>query len=42
MAAGSRSEDSYYRHNADTNNRPFSFVMAVKIKGNYKYGHFSN
>jgi hypothetical protein len=40
MAAGSRNEDSYYRHNADTNNRPFSIVMAVKIKGSYKYGHF--
>ncbi|MDR1148002.1 MAG: hypothetical protein LBK66_05160 [Spirochaetaceae bacterium] len=40
MAAGSRDEDSYYRHNADTNNRPFSIVVAVKINGSYKYGHF--
>jgi hypothetical protein len=40
MAAGSRDADSYYRHNADTNNRPFSIIMAVKIKGSYKYGHF--
>ncbi|MDR1363033.1 MAG: hypothetical protein LBJ35_03165 [Spirochaetaceae bacterium] len=40
MAAGSRDENSYYRHNADTNNRPFSIIMAVKIKGGYKYGHF--
>ncbi|MDR2658691.1 MAG: hypothetical protein LBC27_01710 [Spirochaetaceae bacterium] len=40
MAAGSRDENSYYRHNADTNNRPFSIIVAVKIKGGYKYGHF--
>jgi hypothetical protein len=40
MAVGAREENSYYYHNADTNNRPFSIVLAVKIKGTYKYGHF--
>jgi hypothetical protein len=40
MAAGSRDENSYYRHNADTNNRPFGIIMAIKIQGGYKYGHF--
>jgi hypothetical protein len=40
MAVGSRGKKTYYYHNADTNNRPFSVVLAVKIKGTYKYGHF--
>lgn len=40
MAAGTNDPDSYYRHNADTNNRPFSLVLAVKIKGAYNFGHF--
>jgi hypothetical protein len=39
-ALGSRDKNSYYYHNADTNNRPLSIVLAVKIKGAYKYGHF--
>jgi hypothetical protein len=40
LAAGDRELNSYYYHNADTNNRPFSFIIAIKIKGTYKYGHF--
>jgi hypothetical protein len=40
MAVGVRDQNSYYYHNADTNDRPFSLVLAVKIKGTYKYGHF--
>jgi hypothetical protein len=40
MAVGVRDKNSYYYHNADTNNRPFSVVLAVKINGIYKYGHF--
>jgi hypothetical protein len=40
MAVGAREQNSYYYHNADTNNRPFSIVLAVKINGEYKYGHF--
>ncbi|MDR2445463.1 MAG: hypothetical protein LBD44_05965 [Spirochaetaceae bacterium] len=40
MAVGARDQNSYYYHNADTNNRPFSVVLAVKIKGTYKYSHF--
>jgi hypothetical protein len=40
MAVGLRDQNSYYYHNADVSNRPFSVVLAVKIKGAYKYGHF--
>lgn len=40
MVVGVRDQNSYYYHNADQNNRPFSVVLAVKIKGTYKYGHF--
>jgi hypothetical protein len=40
MAVGTRDRNSYYYHNADTNNRPFSIVLAIKINGSYKYGHF--
>jgi hypothetical protein len=40
FAAGERGQNSYYTHNADINNRPFSIIIAIKIKGVYKYGHF--
>ncbi|GMO26353.1 MAG: hypothetical protein Ta2F_01890 [Termitinemataceae bacterium] len=40
MAPGSKGDNTYYRHNADWDNRPFSFVLAIKINGSYKYGHF--
>ncbi|GHV84319.1 hypothetical protein AGMMS50212_16590 [Spirochaetia bacterium] len=40
MTPGNQNSETYYRHNADTDNRPFSFVFAVKISGNYKYGHY--
>lgn len=39
MAPGNRGDKTYYHHNADTVNRPFAFVFAVKINGSYKYGH---
>jgi len=37
MALGSRENDSYYRHNADVQNRPFSVVFGVSISGNFRY-----
>jgi hypothetical protein len=40
MAAGARDDNSYYRHNADMNNRPFSIVLAIKIKGRYRFSHY--
>jgi hypothetical protein len=40
MAAGNRDKNSYYAHNADTNNRPFSIILAIKIRGQYRYSHY--
>ncbi|MDR0383172.1 MAG: hypothetical protein LBH50_04215 [Spirochaetaceae bacterium] len=40
MAAGDRSKNSYYYHNADTKDRPFSIVLAAKIKGSYRYSRY--
>jgi len=37
MALGSRDERSYYRHNADTENRPFSIVLGISINGSFRY-----
>jgi hypothetical protein len=37
MALGSRDEDSYYRHNEDVNNRPFSIVLGITINGSFRY-----
>jgi hypothetical protein len=36
MALGSR-DGTYYRRNADKNNRPFSIVMLVSISGDYRF-----
>jgi hypothetical protein len=40
MAAGDHEKNSYYTHNADMNNRPFSIILAIKIKGQYRYSHY--
>jgi len=37
MALGSRESYSYYRHNADIENRPFSIVVGISISGNFRY-----
>jgi hypothetical protein len=39
MALGSP-EGTYYKDNADRNNRPFSIALAVSFGGQYKYGHY--
>ncbi|GMO46753.1 MAG: hypothetical protein Ta2B_28450 [Termitinemataceae bacterium] len=40
MALGNRGPNTYYWQNADINNRPFAIVLAIKINGSYRYGHF--
>jgi len=37
MALGSRDKDSYYRHNEDTKDRPFSIVLGITLNGNFRY-----
>jgi len=37
MALGSRDPNSYYRHNADVEHRPFSIVLGVSINGSFRY-----
>jgi len=37
MALGTTDEKSYYRHNGDVNNRPFSIVLGITISGNFRY-----
>ncbi|MDR0878148.1 MAG: hypothetical protein LBN21_08855 [Treponema sp.] len=37
MALG-RADGTYYTHNADVNNRPFSIVLLVSISGDYSWG----
>jgi len=37
MALGSRDEKSYYRHNEDAHNRPFSIVLGITISGSFRY-----
>jgi len=37
MALGSHDENSYYRHNADIDSRPFSIVLGISITGSFRY-----
>jgi hypothetical protein len=37
MSLGSRDKNSYYNHNEDFNNRPFSIILGVNISGNFRY-----
>jgi hypothetical protein len=39
MAPGNKGAGTYYHRNADWDNRPFSFILAIKINGSYKYKH---
>jgi hypothetical protein len=39
MALGSRS-GTYYRHNADVNDRPFSILLGISVDGTYRFSKY--
>jgi hypothetical protein len=39
---GSNPDGTYYRSNADKYNRPFSFILAISIHGNFRFVHYND